>query len=208
MGRVNFNGIVISLQSIVLHGRGNLGEWPLTTALHHSRPQQLPKEFFPLFLLLVCLWFFFIPAHQMFVLGCFIPFPMAPSGLRGCSLLRMRFCLGHLTPIPTRPTRAGWDVFQVSQGEQWQLVAATPWGTEWLSWVWLNPPARTLSQHFPSPAPRHIPKNRGWCTAWRVLRKIQPYSPTSRISGWLQGSKSQCAAPKFIWKLSQTTAFC
>lgn len=159
MGRVNFNGIVISLQSIVLHGRGNLGEWPLTTALHHSRPQELPKGFFsPVFLLNTC-------SPNVFS-GLF--HPLSHGSMWAERILTPQDeVLAGTSHIHPWPTRTGWDVFQVSQGEQWQLVAATPWVTEWLSWF--NPPQGALSQHIPSPAPRHILKNRGWYTAWRFL---------------------------------------
>lgn len=194
MGRVNFNGIVISLQSIVLHGRGNLREWPLTTALHHSRPQQLPKGFFsPGF----CGFdFFFNTCSPNVCSGLFRPLSHG-SEWDERMLAPQDEVLAGISHIHPWPTTTGWDVFPTAAGGCHPLSDR------------VTEPNKPCPSTFHHPHQGTAPKTELGAQHGGFCRKTQEYNligPQHIFFGWLQGSKSQCAAPKNIWKLSQTTA--
>lgn len=125
MGRVNFNGIVISLQSIVVHGGGgNLRECPLNRALHYSQCSGafklcLEDSFCP---------FLFNTYSQNVCSGLFHLISRASKWaeriltplLRTCFLAWNISCPSSAT-LPTQQNRLG--CFPAAT-QRWQLVAA------------------------------------------------------------------------------------
>lgn len=197
MGRVNFNGIVISLQSIVVHGAGGLKK-PQGVSINRSSAslpvfwslQRVLGECFLLF-------FFHIYSQKCFFLGVFTSFFTAWSELPTSPSPQDAFWVRH--PMPCAPRAGGDDDVSAGCHTHSKGSKIMAHGLLWCISLFSSTQRKRLSLHLVRTSSSFVSfellKPTGLCTSFPPLKAKKQLCLFAKAIGshplWAKPSKQQ-----------------